>query len=188
MTLPASPPITLAGIGNEWGDPRPTELSTALSWVKPSQRPATNSIAAYTNKLKYQRTIDGNCNNGNCTNQCNCAGAFQCVNCSINGTVNCANCDTQEWLQDCGGNCNCACTYNCSFITNVYYDCDCQCQCYPGDCTCCCFVAGTLVKTPSGLVPIELIKIGDYVLDGSGQPTHVTGLITPSLDLSLIHI
>lgn len=128
MTLPASPPITLIDIKNETGDPLPIELSWVYANTRSDQRPSPNALRSYAGMTWYPKNTDGNCNNGNCTNNCNC-GIYQCVNCFISGNVNCANCDTRNWLQ---ANCNCACTYNCNFTTTATYDC--ACDCAPPDC------------------------------------------------------
>jgi hypothetical protein len=127
MTLP-SPPLSLINIKNETGDPLPIELSWVYANTRSDQRPSPNALRSYGGMAWYQKNTDGNCSNGNCTNNCNC-GNIQCVNCFISGSVNCANCDTRNWLQ---ANCNCACTYNCNFSTTASYNCDCDCA--PPDC------------------------------------------------------
>lgn len=128
MTLP-SLPLSLIDVKNETGDALPIELSWVNANTRSDQRPATNRLGSYAGMAWYQKNADGNCNNGNCTNNCNC-GNIQCANCFINGNVNCANCDTRAWLQ---ANCNCACTYNCTFSTTASYNCDCVCD-PPGYC------------------------------------------------------
>lgn len=131
MTLPASGTISLDQFRTEMADTGSIDLSWISDNTKVGQRPSPNSMAGYYNKAWYQNNQDGNCNNGNCTNNCNC-GNIQCVNCFISGNVNCTNCDTRPWLQN---NCNCACTYNCNYSTTATYNCDCVCDC-GGQCDC----------------------------------------------------
>jgi hypothetical protein len=85
-------------------------------------------MTIFYNKAYYQRYMDGNCDNGNCTNNCNC-GNKNCSNCIITGRVNCANCDTQRWLQT---NCNSAVApvYNCT-TSGTTVNCDCSCSFNP---------------------------------------------------------
>lgn len=126
MTLPASGTISMSQFSTEMG--QSSTYSASLQWVydntKSTQRPSPNNMGGYYNKAWYQKTNDGNCNNGNCTSNCNC-GNIQCTNCYISGNVNCVNCDSRNWLQN---NCNCACTYNCNYGP-VSYNCDCNCNC-----------------------------------------------------------
>ena len=126
MTITQQGRITLQDIAVEAGQ-SPT-YSASLSWVKSITKPALQhtqtELDDYYGLAYFQRTTDGNCANGNCTNNCNC-GNLQCTNCLISGPVNCVNCDTQAWLQP---NCNCACTYNCN-TDQVSYNCACACAC-----------------------------------------------------------
>lgn len=130
MTLPASGQIDFSSINTEIavGATYSSSLGFLNGIILPSQRPSTEDMTEFYNKAYFQNNNNGNCNNGNCTNNCNC-GNINCSNCLINGTVNCANCDTQAWLQN---NCNCACTYNCT-TTTVSYNCNCACT----DCSNC---------------------------------------------------
>lgn len=131
MTLPASGTISMSQFNTEME--KASNYSASLQWVsdntKSTQRPSPNSMAGYYNKAWYQRNMDGNCSNGNCTSNCNC-GNIQCNNCLITGQTNCANCDTRKWLQN---NCNCACTYNCN-TQSTTYNCNCNCDCSGGPC------------------------------------------------------
>lgn len=122
MTLPSSGPISMSWFSLEMG--QASTFSNSMSWINARAKAASNSMSGHYGKAWYQRNVDGNCNNGNCTSNCNC-GNIQCRNCYIAGVVNCANCDTQAWLQ---GNCNCACTYNCT-VGPVSYNCNCACEC-----------------------------------------------------------
>jgi hypothetical protein len=102
--------------------------SLALSWVKGKQKAPTDNIAGAYGEDYFQRNIDGNCDNGNCTNlpDATGGGVYNCTNCKITGTVNCTNCDTQAYLQT---NCNCACSYNCTQGT-ILQNCNCNCLCH----------------------------------------------------------
>jgi hypothetical protein len=73
----------------------------------------------------FQNNNEGNCANGNCTENCNC-GNIQCTNCLIAGYTNCLNCDDKPYLQP-GSNCGPA-GYNC-VTGEVSYNCNCQCNC-----------------------------------------------------------
>ena len=79
----------------------------------------------------YQNNTTGDCNNGNCTSNCNC-GDHNCSNCLISGTVDCSNCDSQSYLQP---NCNCNCTYNCT-TSQTSINCNCNCSFI---CACACW-------------------------------------------------
>jgi len=141
MTLPSSGQIAVSQISTEIG--QASTYSTSLNFLNnlitpgqsagvgtggtgvsvASQRPGTPNMAGFYGLTYYTATQYGNCNNGNCTSNCNC-GNIQCNNCTISA-INCQNCDSQSWLQN---NCNCACTYNCS--TNLTsYNCNCACNC-----------------------------------------------------------
>ena len=125
MTTPSSGPIGISDISIAIG--QGATFTDDLSFLNgllltPASSP---NLGAFYSKAYFQNTTQGNCNNGNCTNNCNC-GNIQCTNCYIDGTVNCANCQPQQYLQT---NCNCACTYNCSYATNVTYNCNCACNC-----------------------------------------------------------
>lgn len=101
-----------------------TNLSFLNDLIIPAQRPVSPHLGAFYGLTYYQNNTAGNCDNGNCTSNCNC-GNIQCNNCTITGTVNCTNCDTQSWLQT---GSNCACTYNCT-TANTSYNCNCNCNC-----------------------------------------------------------
>lgn len=101
-----------------------------LNWVKTYSKDGISDMNSSRSREAYQRNMDGNCNNGNCTQtDCNC-GNINCVNCLNCSTINCANCDTQEYFQ---GNCNCNPTYNCSQSTRSY---NCNCDCFVCNCAC----------------------------------------------------
>lgn len=123
MTLPSSGQISFSQFNTEAGLSATAQIT--LDWIRTNTKSGQQSYSLndYYSKAWYQRNQDGNCNNGNCTNNCNC-GNLQCINCFITSTVNCANCDTRSWFQN---NCNCACTYNCNFSTTVTYNCACDC-------------------------------------------------------------
>jgi len=133
MTLPSSGAISISDVSEAIGQ-APT-YSTSLSFLNdlilPAQRPSTPSLSAFYNLNYYQSSMNGNCDNGNCNCACNCSGNIQCNNCST-ANINCANCDTQSWLQT---GANCACTYNCSTIQDIVYNCNCNCACSKIICT-----------------------------------------------------
>ena len=127
MTLPATGKLSLSDVAVETGNS--STYSASLSWVKtftkPTLREATaSSLSNVRGYAYYQKSNEGNCNNGNCTANCNC-GNIQCTNCTIIASVNCVNCDSSSYLQP---NCNCACTYNC-ITAEVSYNCACACAC-----------------------------------------------------------
>lgn len=126
MTLPASGSISISDCSVEIGQ-APTfsdNLGFLNSGILETQRPGNPNMSAFYSLAYFQNNAQGNCNNGNCTNQCNC-GNIQCNNCIITGTVDCANCQSQQWFQN---NCNCACTYNCQQGATTY-NCNCACNC-----------------------------------------------------------
>lgn len=106
----------------------PATYSSTLGFlngfVLPDIRSPSPHMSQFRDKTYYQNNQGGNCNNGNCPNDCNC-GNKNCANCVIVGGVNCVNCQDRAWLQ---GNCNCACAYNCATGT-VTVNCDCACNC-----------------------------------------------------------
>jgi hypothetical protein len=126
MTIQSSGPIAVSNISTEIGQ-APT-YTTSLSFlngqIKPSVRPATPTMSAFYGLSFFQNSTEGNCANGNCTENCNC-GNIQCTNCLIAGGVDCVNCDPQPFLQT---GANCACTYNCT-TSEVSYACNCACNC-----------------------------------------------------------
>jgi len=133
MTLPASGAISVSQISTEIGQASTysTDLGFLNGLILPSLRPAAPTLTAFYNLNYYQSSMNGDCNNGNCNCNCNCSGNIQCNNCST-ATVVCANCDTQQWLQT---GANCACTYNCSTIQDIVYNCNCNCACSKIICT-----------------------------------------------------
>lgn len=132
MTLPSSGPLTINDVNIETG--RGSGTQTGIDWIRDNTKDNATNLNQLYNRAYYQRNNDGNCNNGNCTNNCNC-GNIQCNNCLISGTVNCTNCDTQSWLQS---DCNCACTYNCT-TSETSYNCNCDCACACFVCACACW-------------------------------------------------
>ena len=123
MTLPASGSITYNQVNTETGNS--ATRSFGMNWVRDyATKDSIKDLNSLHNRAWYQRNQDGNCNNGNCTSNCNC-GNVNCTDCYIAGAVDCANCDSRSWLQ---GNCNCACTYNCT-TGQVSYNCICLCAC-----------------------------------------------------------
>ena len=123
MTLPASGAITYVDVNNETGNA--STRSFGMNWVRDyATKDGIKDLNSLHDRAWYQRNQDGNCNNGNCTSDCNC-GNVNCVDCYIAGGVDCANCDSRAYLQ---GNCNCACTYNCT-TGQVSYNCNCNCNC-----------------------------------------------------------
>ena len=133
MTLPASGPISVSDVSQQIGQAPTysTDLSFLNNLILPAQRPSAPSLSAFYNLNYYQSTNNGACSNGNCNCACNCSGNIQCNNCST-ANINCANCDTQSWLQT---GANCACTYNCSTIQDIVYNCNCACACSKIICT-----------------------------------------------------
>lgn len=128
MTLPPTPssgPIGISDINLSIGQSATfTDDLSFLNGLLLTPASSPNMGAFY--GLQYlQRTDQGACNNGNCTNNCNC-GNIQCTNCFITSTTNCANCQPQAYLQT---NCNCACTYNCNYSATATYNCNCACNC-----------------------------------------------------------
>ena len=131
MTLPAKGnPIGIKDINVELGL-TPT-YSSSLQFLNGflAAPQASPNMAAFYGKT-YFALITGNCANGNCSaspNNCQ----YQCTNCSQCTTVNCTTTGA-TLLQD-GGNCA-GPTFNCSLVTNQYYNCACACDC---DCACDC--------------------------------------------------
>jgi hypothetical protein len=159
MTLPASGPLAISDINTEIGQ-APT-YSSSLSFLNGLLKspPASPNMSAFYSKAYYQSNKDGNCNNGNCSesggpngncaDNCNCGnincsnciitGPSDCSNCSNCNAINCANCDSQPYLQ---GDCNCACSYNCT-QNAPSYNCTaastsyaCACACWICACAC----------------------------------------------------
>jgi hypothetical protein len=132
MTLPASGQIGISDINVEIGQPSTysSDLNFLNNLVKPAQRPAVPNLGGFYSKAYFQNNAEGNCDAGNCNCSSNC-GNINCSQCSYGGSVNCINCDTQSWLQN---NCNCACTYNCTW-NQTSYACNCTCACSKIICT-----------------------------------------------------
>jgi hypothetical protein len=126
MTLPSSGAIGFSDINVEIG--QSASYSDDLSFLNglllaPASSP---NMAAFYSKAYFQNTTQGNCSNGNCTNNCNC-GNIQCTNCFISGYTQCVNCQTQNYLQN---NCNCGpAGYNCVTSQTASYNCNCACNC-----------------------------------------------------------
>ena len=132
MTLPApGNPISIQEVNVEIGQtPTFTEDLSFLNGLLLTPAASPN-MGAFFSKAYFQANNQGNCDNGNCTNNCNC-GNIQCTNCFISGTTNCLNCQPQAYLQT---NCNCACTYNCETSSTATYNCNCACNCSKIICT-----------------------------------------------------
>ena len=124
MTLPGSGQIAYSDVSSETGG----SFSKEMSWIRAYTKDGVTYFNSFHGRACFARNVDGNCDNGNCANNCNC-GNINCNNCIITGGVNCTNCDSQNYLQ---GNCNCACTYNCTTTTTSY---DCNCDCWICACT-----------------------------------------------------
>ena len=124
MTLPSSGPISIGAVSVEIGQSATftDDLSFLNGLLLTPANPA--NLGAFYSQAYFQNTTQGNCNNGNCSYNCNC-GNIQCTNCTNCNAINCANCQPQSYLQT---NCNCACTYNCS-TNQVSYNCNCACNC-----------------------------------------------------------
>ena len=120
MTLPSSGQIALSDVSAETG-----QTSPSLSWVKSNTKDSVSDMGSLYGRTYYQNNNAGNCDNGNCTNNCNC-GNIGGDNCFISGPVDCSNCDSQAWLQS---NCNCNCTYNCNYSATASHNCRCNCNC-----------------------------------------------------------
>ncbi len=150
MTLTAGPTISFANVNTEVGSASTANL--AMSWIKTVTKPVNtvNSMNSLYNLAYFASTKDGNCNNGNCTNNCNC-GNIACTNCFINGTVNCVNCDAgTSYLQT---NCNCACTYNCTYAATASWNCNCNCD------VCACACSDPQLKQNVATIPNPLEAI-----------------------------
>lgn len=126
MTIQSSGNINVSDVSVEIG--QSASFSTTLEFlnnqIKPSVRPPAANLSAFYGMTYFQNTTEGNCANGNCTENCNC-GDLQCTNCYIAGGVDCVNCDPQPYLQV---GSNCACTYNC-VTGETTYNCNCNCNC-----------------------------------------------------------
>jgi len=136
MTLPASGAIEFSDLNTETG--QPPGYSASMSWINGNAKTAIAGSTGVINDLNtihglayYQNNTTGDCNNGNCTSNCNC-GDHNCSNCLISGTVDCSNCDAQSYLQP---NCNCNCTYNCT-TSQTSINCNCNCSFI---CACACW-------------------------------------------------
>ena len=132
MTLPTSGPIGIGDVNVETS--RGATTQTGLDWIRTATKDDVTQFNPLYGRTYYQRNMDGNCNNGNCTSAAS-SGNIQCTNCTLSA-INCANCDGQSYLQN---NCNCACTYNCTQNTNQTYNCNCACACACSVCACACF-------------------------------------------------
>lgn len=132
MTLPANgTSISVSQVAVEIGAAATTQedINYLNSLILPAEKPpAFNTpypnMDRFHQMTYYQNNTAGNCNNGNCAAPGG-GGNIQCTNCSL-ATINCTNCDSQAYLQL---GVNCACTYNCSQVTNIGYNCNCACNC-----------------------------------------------------------
>ena len=128
MTTPASGLIGISNGSVEVGQAAtwPDSLDFLNGVTLPAIRPGQPNLNSLHNLTYYVNTAKGNCNtNPVPTAVVYTGGNIGPVNCT-NVVVNCANCDAQAWLQ---GNCNCACTYNCTQKADQYYNCNCNCNC-----------------------------------------------------------
>lgn len=129
MTTPASGQIAISDIiandGTNIG------YGNSLYWLDVNTKDGVSDMNSAHNRVAFLNNNLGNCSNGNCTViNCNC-GNINCPNCLNCNAINCVNCDTREWFQ---GNCNCACTYNCTQNTRSYNcNCNCACDCFWSD-------------------------------------------------------
>jgi hypothetical protein len=125
MTLQSSGQIAISDVSTELGlgPTYSSSLGFLNGYLKSPASPP--NMTAFYGTTYYQNNTAGNCNNGNCSNNCNC-GNIGDANCFIIGNVNCANCDGQAYLQ---ANCNCACTYNCANCSGGSHNCNCACDC-----------------------------------------------------------
>lgn len=133
MTLPSSGPLSINAVNIEAGLGATTQ--TGIDWVRSNTKDNATAISQLYSRAWYQRNVDGNCNNGNCTSATS-SGNIQCRNCALDVLGNCVNCDARNWLQS---DCNCACTYNCTQNSNQTYDCNCDCACACFVCACACW-------------------------------------------------
>jgi hypothetical protein len=126
MTLPSSGAIAISNVNVEIGQSSTyTDNLQFLNGLLLSPAGSPN-MAAFYSQAYFQNTTQGNCANGNCTNNCNC-GNIQCNNCFISGYTNCVNCQSQKYLQ---ANCNCGpAGYNCVTSQTASYNCNCACNC-----------------------------------------------------------
>ena len=152
MTLPVSGAISLSQVSVEVG--QASTYSASLNWVKSITKDSVSNMNALYGRSYYQSSLDGNCDNGNCTSAVG-AGDLNCVNCSLTA-INCANCDAQSWLQ---AGTNCACTYNCDQHTDQPYNCNCNCNC-----NCACFWSDDTLKDRQG----EIVNALDIICELTG--------------------
>lgn len=174
MTLPASGTISFLNFQTETGDTG----DISLDWIRTNTKTgqASNSLNGYYSKAWYQRNVDGNCDNGNCTNCASNCGDTNCVNCYAMQCVNCLNCDARSWIQN---NCNCrSVSYNC-VLNAVSYNCACAPQC---DCMYTCFIAGTQVLLFDGSTKsVEELSYLDTLMGADGLPVKLKALESPVL-------
>lgn len=131
MTTPSSGQIAISDLMANQG----TNLGSAnsLNWLDSNTKDSVSDLNSAHNRATYVRNVDGNCNNGNCTESGANCGNINCVNCLNCNAINCTNCDSREWMQ---ANCNCYSTttpYNCTQNTRSY---NCNCDCFVCACAC----------------------------------------------------
>lgn len=135
MTLKVDAPLSFSHLNVETEKLINQQLS--FDWIKSVTKPAQidNHLLTYLGKTYYQRYMDGNCDNGNCTSNCAC-GDHNCTDCTISA-INCSNCDTQKLLQtDC--NAGSVPVYNCT-TNQVSINCDCACTICACSVVCACW-------------------------------------------------
>ena len=143
MATPATGAISMNDLNTAIGAASGT--SRDLNWLKTNTKDAIADLNSAHARSWYKKTNSGNCNNGNCTTNCNC-GFGQCI-CFIPASQN-----PPPWSNCNGGNChgNCTCTcggdrqclncncnnclacntvncVNCDATTYLQADCNCAC-------------------------------------------------------------
>jgi len=133
MTLPASGALATSDVNNETS--RGTTTQTGIDWIRDNTKGNPTDYNSLHGLNYYQRNMDGNCNNGNCTPSLS-EGNIQCQNCNQCNSINCNNCDGQAYLQT---GTNCACSFNCDQWADQTYNCNCACACACFVCACACW-------------------------------------------------
>ena len=113
MTLPGGGPLSLNDIHVEINGGGESGKIIDMVYVYNNTRPGQQSYAMsnYYGKAYINKTNEGNCNNGDCTFNCNCYPyPSNCQNCVYVGPINCTNCGGYALQNNCNdGNCS----YNC---------------------------------------------------------------------------